>query len=87
MALTIAILKTKGELVGTLTRVFGDMQTHPELIRPSLLSFVDFYVPLFMRGCIVLCGRANLSLKTFPNVPKARRQRSPDCMQPRWTRR
>lgn len=27
------------ELVGTLTRVFGDMQTYPELIRPSLLSF------------------------------------------------
>jgi transposase len=27
------------ELVGTLTRVFGDMQTYPELIRPSLLPF------------------------------------------------
>jgi DDE superfamily endonuclease len=31
--------ENEGELVGTLTRVFGDMQTHPELIRPSLLSF------------------------------------------------
>ncbi len=28
-----------GELLGTLTRVFRDMQTHPELIRPSLLPF------------------------------------------------
>jgi hypothetical protein len=26
-------------LLGTLTKVFGDMQTYPELIRPSLLSF------------------------------------------------
>jgi hypothetical protein len=24
-----------------LTKVFGDMQTYPELIRPSLLSFVN----------------------------------------------
>jgi transposase len=31
--------ENEGELVGTLTRVFGDMQTHPELIRPTLLSF------------------------------------------------
>ena len=27
------------ELVGTLTRVFGDMQRYPELIRPYLQSF------------------------------------------------
>ena len=27
------------ELVGTLTRVFGDMQRYPELIRPHLQSF------------------------------------------------
>ena len=26
-------------LVGTLTRVFGDMQRYPELIRPHLQSF------------------------------------------------
>jgi len=31
--------ENEGELVGTLTRVFGDMQTPPELIRPSLLPF------------------------------------------------
>jgi transposase len=27
------------ELVGTLTRVFGEIQRYPELIRPCLLSF------------------------------------------------
>jgi hypothetical protein len=27
------------ELVGTLTRVFGEIQRYPELIRPSLVSF------------------------------------------------
>ena len=27
------------ELVATLTRVFGDMQSYPELIRPRLLPF------------------------------------------------
>jgi hypothetical protein len=31
--------ENEGQLLGTLTRVFGEMQTHPELIRPSLLSF------------------------------------------------
>jgi transposase len=31
--------ENEGQLVGTLTRVFSEMQTHPELIRPSLLSF------------------------------------------------
>lgn len=30
---------TQAELVTTLTRVFGEMQSYPELIRPSLLSF------------------------------------------------
>jgi transposase len=28
---------SQGELVATLTRVFGDMQSNPELIRPRLL--------------------------------------------------
>ena len=31
--------ENQGELVGTLTRVFGEMQTYPELIRPSMLPF------------------------------------------------
>jgi transposase len=30
---------SQSELVSTLTRVFGDMQSYPELIRPSLLPF------------------------------------------------
>ena len=30
---------TQAQLVTTLTRVFGEMQSYPELIRPSLLSF------------------------------------------------
>ena len=30
---------SQGELVATLTRVFGDMQSYPELIRPRLLPF------------------------------------------------
>jgi transposase len=30
---------TQPELVSTLTRVFADMQSYPELIRPSLLPF------------------------------------------------
>lgn len=30
---------SKGGLVSTLTRVFGEMQRYPELIRPSLLPF------------------------------------------------
>jgi transposase len=30
---------SEGELVGTLTRVFGEMQTYPELIRPSIFPF------------------------------------------------
>src|ERR1700722_868918 len=33
---------------------------------------------------LVLCDRASLSLKTVPN---SLRLKSPDCMQPRWTRR
>jgi len=33
---------------------------------------------------LVLCGRASLSLKTLPN---SLRLKSPDCIQPRWTRR
>ena len=33
---------------------------------------------------LVLCGRASLSLKTVPN---SLRLKSPDCIQPRWTRR
>jgi hypothetical protein len=39
-------------LLATLTRVFGEMQSHPQLIRSYLMPFVDRYVPLFMRGCI-----------------------------------
>ena len=31
--------ENESELVGTLTRVFHDMQTYPELIRPSLSPF------------------------------------------------
>jgi transposase len=30
---------SQAELVATLTRVLGDMQSYPDLIRPSLLSF------------------------------------------------
>jgi hypothetical protein len=30
---------SQSELVSTLTRVFGDMQSYPELIRPSPLPF------------------------------------------------
>jgi transposase len=30
---------SRDELVGTLTRVFTEMQTYPELIRPSILPF------------------------------------------------
>ena len=37
------------ELTGTLRRVFGEMQTYPELIRPYLQFFCNQYVPLFMR--------------------------------------
>ena len=44
--------ENQGELVGTLTRVFGEMQTYPELIRPSILPFFNHYVPLIMLGCI-----------------------------------
>jgi hypothetical protein len=39
--------ENEGELVGTLTRVFGDMQTHPELIRLSslfLLTLMSLYL-------------------------------------------
>jgi len=32
---------TEAELMGTLTRVFGDMQAHPESIRPYLAPFFD----------------------------------------------
>lgn len=30
---------SQGDLLATLTRVFGDMQSYPELIRPRLLPF------------------------------------------------
>ena len=30
----------EGQLAGTLTRVFGEMQTYPELIRPSIRPFL-----------------------------------------------
>jgi len=30
---------SREQLVATLTRIFTDMQSYPELIRPSLLSF------------------------------------------------
>ena len=40
------------ELTGTLSRVFGEMQTYPELIRPYLHFFCDHHVSLFMRACI-----------------------------------
>ena len=30
---------SQGELLATLTRIFTDLQSYPELIRPSLLSF------------------------------------------------
>src|SRR6266576_2736549 len=30
----------EGQLSNTLTRVFGEMQTYPELIRPSILPFL-----------------------------------------------
>ena len=40
------------ELLATLTRVFHEMQCHPELIRRVWLLFVDHYVPFFMRSCI-----------------------------------
>jgi transposase len=45
---------TASELVGTLSRVFGEMQDHPESIRsyPICFLFADSYVPLIMRGCI-----------------------------------
>lgn len=29
----------EGQLSGTLTRIFGEIQTYPELIRPSILPF------------------------------------------------
>ena len=35
----IRYFASQSELVSTLTRVFGDMQSYPELIRPSLLPF------------------------------------------------
>jgi len=41
-------------------------------------------VQLPQLGELVLCGCASLSLKTVPN---SLRLKSPDCMQPRWTRR
>ena len=45
----------KDALVATLTRVFEEMQSHPQLISSYLAPFcllVDHYVPLFMRTCI-----------------------------------
>jgi len=39
MALTTATFANLTELEGTLTRVFGEMQSYPDLIRPSLLPF------------------------------------------------
>jgi hypothetical protein len=39
------------ELSGTLSRVFGEMQSYPELI-PICNLFYNQYVPLFIRVCI-----------------------------------
>ena len=39
-------------LLATLTRVFGEMQSHPQLVQSYLNPFVSRYVPFFMRGCI-----------------------------------
>ena len=38
-------------LFATLTRVFGEMQSHPQLISSYLALFVEPYVPLIMRAC------------------------------------
>jgi hypothetical protein len=39
----VAIHPENGD--GTITRVFNEMQSHPELIRPCLRSFVDRLCP------------------------------------------
>jgi transposase len=31
--------ESEGQLEGTLTRIFGEMQTYPEMIRPAILPF------------------------------------------------
>lgn len=45
---------TAAELAGTLSRVFGEMQEHPESINPICFLFADRHVPLIMRGCIAM---------------------------------
>ena len=61
-------------LLATLVRVFGEMQSHPELIR-SWLLFVDQYVPLLMRACIE--GRAHQQIQ-IADVTKELREKSDD---------
>jgi transposase len=43
---------SQAELASTLTRVFREMQSYPELIHSSLVPFFEPYVLLFMRACI-----------------------------------
>ena len=40
--------ETVDQLSGTLTRVFGEMQNYPELIRPSLLPFFLIIMSLYL---------------------------------------
>jgi len=39
------------QLLATLTRVFGEMQSHPQRIKSYLTFCVDHYVPLMIRVC------------------------------------